>query len=186
MAVIDPDKFAEENPNSRFRISNVAQFAPGTCILCKSAGGDGRQFIDLGITVEWFGAMYFCTFCITEAASLLGLGDISALKEMSAERSEKYQKALFANAELREQLNATRILLRNCHCDDSNPSYRDVVDVSVVEEADDSASEITGDSDESGSVEEPGDISEASGDDESVSDESAKPKRGRRSSASVE
>lgn len=164
MDVIDPEKFAEENPNSRFRILNAAILAPGTCILCKSAGGDGRQFIDLGIQVDWFGAIYFCTYCIGEAATLLGFEKSDGLAKLKAVNDliEAQQKIF----ELQEQLNASRVLLRNCHCGDSVPSYSDVVDVSVVEETDDSVSDSIADGDESSGIEESGDLSDSSGDDE--------------------
>jgi hypothetical protein len=161
--VID-EKFAEENPNSRFRLLNVPVLAPGTCILCKSAGGDGRQFIDLGIQHDWYGALYFCTECITEAAVLLGMAPKAnwelAEKNLQAEISKLDDLYLNAKAEVR----AARTLLRNCHCEPiSNINSGDVVDVEAIEESESNDSE----SDESSSVEGSGDVSEASGDIES-------------------
>jgi hypothetical protein len=180
--MIDPDKFAEENPNSRFRITNVATLAPGTCILCKSDGGDGRQFIDLGITVDWFGAMYFCTFCIREAASLLGLRDSLEAESHIIGLMDSQKAHVEIIKGLREEVNAARTLLRNCHCDSiGNVDTGNVVDVEAIEESESNDS----DPDESGSVEESGNISETSGDDE-PDNESAKPKRGRRSNSATE
>lgn len=181
MDVIDPEKFAAENPNSRFRISNVATLAPGTCILCKSDGGDGRQFIDLGITVEWFGAMYFCTFCIGEAAALIGFVVPDEHVKMLHKNEElilKYGNEKLEVERLQEQLSAARILLRNCHCGD-NVTFpvSDVVDVEAIEEPESNDS----DSDEYGGSEGPDDISESPADDESDA-----PKRSSRARKSAE
>lgn len=164
MDVIDPEKFAAENPNSRFRISNVATLAPGTCILCKSDGGDGRQFIDLGITVEWFGAMYFCTFCIAEAAQVLGFAPEANWKLAEKNLQEEISKGDDRYVEAMEQLRAARTLLRNCHCGD-NVTFpvEPVLDVEAIEEPEPNDP----DSDESGGSEGPDDISESPADDES-------------------
>ena len=69
---VDALKVAEENPHSRFTILDSPIKKPGVCALCTSPGGDGRQFVDFGKSVEWYGVVYFCTFCISEAARLLG------------------------------------------------------------------------------------------------------------------
>lgn len=153
MIKLDIEKVQAENPNSRFRLSNVAKLNPGTCITCGSAGApdDPRQFIDFGKTIEWFGVVYICTFCLTEVAKLLNLRDqstsdaeIDTLQNGCVERDLKI-------AELEENLNAARLLLRNCHCDDtdfvSDGNVSDSVDVESSEESDpivDDASESPG------------------------------------------
>lgn len=110
---IDAAKVTEENPQSRFRVVDTPTLAPGTCILCKSSGGDGRQFVDLGIQVTWVGALYFCTFCVTEAAKLLGLENmqaerdrINAMWDVTSEMNDEYAK-------MAEDNHAYRVLLRD-------------------------------------------------------------------------
>jgi hypothetical protein len=175
---VDVEKVAAENPQSRFRIVENANLKPGVCALCGSAGGDGRQFIDFGKTMEWYGVVYFCTFCVGEAAHLLGLGNVLTLKEMLSDQSERYQTALYENAELQEQLNAARILLRNCHCgDDVAVPVGDVVDVEAIEEPESDDP----DSDEPGGGEGSDDIPESPAD-----DESNPPKRSSRARKSTE
>lgn len=101
------------NPNSRFTLVDTAIHAPGTCILCKSAGGDGRQFLDLGIQITWVGALYFCTFCVTEAAKLLGLvpgflleASVECLQEEISNGDDRY-------VETKVKLDAAMVLLRD-------------------------------------------------------------------------
>lgn len=147
--------------NSRFRLLDAPIAAPGTCILCKSAGGDERKFIDLGIQVDWYGAIYFCTFCITEAAQILGLRSVENIEQISASYNEMVQNYNDLLTLSREMESATRLLLRNCNCEPVvNFEPMSPVDV----EADPNANSNDSDFDESSSVEESGDISEAPGD----------------------
>jgi hypothetical protein len=44
---------------------------PATCILC-GAPGDGRPFVDIGCFIEWYGAVYFCSYCIVDISNHLG------------------------------------------------------------------------------------------------------------------
>lgn len=53
---------------SRIKLSDVAAIEPGVCILCGSAGGDDRKFVDFGKQLDWYGAVYFCSYCIGEVA----------------------------------------------------------------------------------------------------------------------
>jgi hypothetical protein len=58
--------------STKFRILDAPIQLPGTCISCGSSDTEGRKYIDLGIDVEWIGAIYFCTICYTEGANALG------------------------------------------------------------------------------------------------------------------
>lgn len=167
------DVVAEENPQSRFRVLNVAALSPGVCALCGSSGGDGRQFVDFGKTMDWYGVVYFCTFCVTEAAKLIGLEEaddkeIVQLRGRIARTDETVQY-------LEERLSAANLLLRDHLNGDCNP----VVPVVEIPEADviESESSVEGKSnpDESVVVEGSDDVSGPSGDDEPV--EPVKPVR---------
>jgi hypothetical protein len=154
---VNVDEVTEENPQSRFRILDVAIKKPGICALCMSSGGDGRQFVDFGKSVEWYGVVYFCTFCIGEAAKLLGLAPQTNIDQIIAahnEMVEKYNELLSSSVEME---NATRLLLRNCHCEPvvSGEPFT-IVDVEVVEAGESTDS----DSDEPGSVEGSDSVSE--------------------------
>lgn len=170
MAVIKPvdvQKIHEENPNSRFKVTNVAILNPGVCFVCKSSGGDGRQFVDYGETIDFYGVVYVCTYCVAEVAKVLGFvtpaevdvmkGQINALNDFLGEMTT--ERAQFAEA-----LDAARILLRNCHCDpdSTNPTVLDSLETNPEPEPADS------DPDESGDVEGSSDISTASDDDKPI------------------
>jgi hypothetical protein len=40
--------------------------------MCGTSRNDDRQYIDIGLTVDFVGVIYFCTFCMTEVANRLG------------------------------------------------------------------------------------------------------------------
>lgn len=119
---VDALKVAEENPNSRFTILNSPIKKPGVCALCTSPGGDGRQFVDFGKSVEWYGVVYFCTFCVSEAARLLGLAPksdwVQAAENLQAEISNVDDKYV----EAKVKLDAAMVLLRDHLNGDCLPS----------------------------------------------------------------
>lgn len=183
---LDVGKISEENPNSRFRILNLAIRKPGVCFVCGSDGNDERQFVDFGKTVDWYGVVYICTFCVFEVAKLLGLGLKSDWVLAQKNLQEEISKGDVRWIEAREELRAARLLLRNCHCDNSNSSDSGPDSVQVDVESDPVPEQTSTDADESGDVQESGDVSETSVDDDGVAREvpAEKPKRTRRGSSS--
>jgi hypothetical protein len=174
---VDVQRIAEENPTSRFKITNVAVMNPGVCFVCGSSGGDSRQFVDYGKTIDFYGVVYVCTFCIAEVAKLLGFLNRKPFEEEIDQLQNGCIQRDLEIDNLQEQLNAARILLRNCHCDpdSTNPTVLDSLEADPEPESDDP------DVDESGDVEGFGDVSESSSDDEPV-----KPKRRSRTNPSNE
>jgi hypothetical protein len=174
---VDVQQIAEEYPNSRFKITNVPILKPGVCFICGDSGGtDFRQFVDFGKTVDFYGVVYVCTFCIAEIAQLLGFTNNN--KQIVAahnEIAERYNELLTKSMEME---NDFRRILRNCNCEPviSGESVA-LVDV----EANSDADEAESDADEYGDVEESGDVSEPSGDDDAPT-----PKRRPRTSKSAE
>lgn len=181
---VDVEKVTEENPQSRFRILNAAIHKPGVCALCGSAGGDDRQFVDFGKTMDWYGVVYFCTFCVAEAAILIGFATHGKYDELFKKYEEmllKYGNEKLEVERLQEQLNAARLLLRNCHCDDPDSVGDDnLPDAMVVEDSGESESDSDDDT-ESVGVEGSDDVPESSVDESSSE---SKPKRTRRASSS--
>jgi len=45
---------------------------PGVCALCGASSPDGRKYVDTGWDIDWYGVVYFCSFCFTEIANHLG------------------------------------------------------------------------------------------------------------------
>jgi hypothetical protein len=119
---VDAVKVAEENPHSRFTILDSPIKKPGVCALCTSPGGDGRQFVDFGKSVEWYGVVYFCTFCVSEAAALLGFAPMSnwTNAEHNLQQSISEVDDLYVDAKVK--LDAAMVLLRDHLNGDCLPS----------------------------------------------------------------
>ena len=186
---VDVEKSAEENPNSRFRVLDTALLPPGVCALCGSSGGDGRQFVDFGKTMNWYGTIYFCTFCVAEAAKLLGfIGSrpLEILTETYLSLKDKYEAHKLVCG---EQLNAAMVLLRNCTCSNSGigDPVVEIPEADIVEPEpdvvnDEPAIESEPDVDEPVVEQGPDDISGSPVNDESILDVKPPTRRVRKSS----
>jgi hypothetical protein len=179
---VDVEKVAEENPQSRFRILDTPILTPGTCALCMSPGGDGRQFVDFGKQLDWYGAVYFCTFCVAEAAKLIGMMPKKDLEDLSGQYLHLRDAYSFLQVTSKEEINAARLLLRNCNCSGPDADGSPTDSISVDVEPDEQGFDSTSDINESSSVEGIDDVPASSNDDEPVS----KSKRTRRTSSSTE
>lgn len=58
--------------STRVQVVNTPVAAPGTCVLCGTAGDGQRTFIDFGKQLDWYGAIYFCSECIREVSLAIG------------------------------------------------------------------------------------------------------------------
>lgn len=63
-------EYLSPSPNSRFKVLSHPAVAPGKCIIC---GAVNRPVVDFGMSVTGYGAIYFCCFCISEAAQPFGM-----------------------------------------------------------------------------------------------------------------
>lgn len=58
--------------SSRYRVLDAPIMIPGTCAVCGASRTDDRKYVDFGLTVDYVGVMYFCTFCVQELANRMG------------------------------------------------------------------------------------------------------------------
>ncbi len=61
--------------DDRIQVTKVPLALPGNCAICGFAGGpenDGRSFIDWGLSLEFHGAVIFCSKCFEAAANTIG------------------------------------------------------------------------------------------------------------------
>lgn len=79
---------------SKVQILESPRLAPGTCVLCGTSRTDDRQYIDIGLTVEYVGVIYFCTFCMTEVANRIGCYTIEQSKKLEDELDRARQRIL--------------------------------------------------------------------------------------------
>lgn len=103
-------------PSGRFQYVDIPSALPGVCIVCGSVGGvgsDGRKFIDFGFSVDYYGQVYFCSFCFVEALGPLGWSTperVEHYKGMIAEQKELNQRLEAENVKLRSVLHQLKLL----------------------------------------------------------------------------
>ena len=68
----DPD-YLEMLRMSKYRILDFPDINPAKCANCGSAKPDGRQYIDFGLQIDFYGALFFCGFCLKDIATNMGL-----------------------------------------------------------------------------------------------------------------
>lgn len=78
-------------PYSRFQLLPSPLVAPGKCACC---GTVTRPVVDFAMTIEFYGAVYFCETCITEAASVIGMVTREVYDEARAGSTQSFTAAL--------------------------------------------------------------------------------------------
>lgn len=68
----DPD-YLEMLRMSKYRIMDVPDHPPSKCGNCGSSKNDGRQYIDFGLLIDWYGTVYLCGECLKDIAMNMGL-----------------------------------------------------------------------------------------------------------------
>jgi len=68
--------------DSRFKITTSPAALPGSCFICNSS--DRKYFIDVGLSMEFHGAVYICNECLSEMAE-----ECDFLSPESAEKLKK-------------------------------------------------------------------------------------------------
>src|SRR5690349_12145496 len=68
----DPD-YLEMLRMSKYRILAVHDLKPGKCANCRASKDDGRQYIDFGLEVDWYGIVYLCGLCLKDIAEKMHL-----------------------------------------------------------------------------------------------------------------
>lgn len=70
----------EKDPNylellrmTKYRILDIPDVTPAKCANCGSCKNDGRQYIDFGLHVDWYGAVFICGLCLNDIAKAMGL-----------------------------------------------------------------------------------------------------------------
>lgn len=133
-------------PTSRIQILERPVAAPGKCIVCNAVDNDGgRKFIDFGEQIDWYGAVYFCTFCINELATVCGWASSLSL-ENALRRIEELKETLgAANKNSRSLKDALRASLADAGYSPPDDTLRDLSNTDEVSPA---LQGSTGDTDE--------------------------------------
>lgn len=94
------------HPLSRFQLLSSPIAVPGKCACCGTAT---RPVVDFGMTLEFYGAVYFCETCLAEAARAIGFVSPEEIAEVRAGSSQAFNEQLLAQdlvAISRERYNA--------------------------------------------------------------------------------
>ncbi len=100
-------------PGGRFNVTNAPHALPSKCVVCGSWGGDGRKFVDFGMDIDFYGAIYFCSVCLTECCNKLGYinpDQWQSVNTMNDELISRVQTLEADNVNLRSALSATDFL----------------------------------------------------------------------------
>lgn len=103
----------EVSPQSRISVLDTPIIAPGTCILCGSAGDGERTFVDFGKQVDWIGAIYFCSECFAEVATALGFIPVAKFDELLQDLKETKASLGIVEAKHKGVTDALDILFAN-------------------------------------------------------------------------
>lgn len=90
---------------------------PGKCIICgASDNDDGRQYIDIGFEIDFYGVIYFCSHCMSEAAVAIGYRSPSLFQVIDDENKsllKEFAELSAENVKLRVALNQLDFLGSN-------------------------------------------------------------------------
>jgi hypothetical protein len=97
---VDPD-YLEMLQMTKYIILDAPAVSPGKCANCGSSKNDGRKYIDFGLQVDWYGAVYLCGHCLNDIAKAMGLFEVleTSLLNLVAE-NEKLLKVQDRGVEL--------------------------------------------------------------------------------------
>lgn len=102
--------------SDRVQVLDHPQALPGKCVICGYPGGihgDGRKFVDFQFDIDFYGAVIFCTSCLTNCVNKLGFLSPEQTKELEGKLlklEESLQRALTENARLRNALDSLDFL----------------------------------------------------------------------------
>jgi hypothetical protein len=88
---------------SKYRVMAVPDVQPGKCANCGASKGDGRKYIDIGVEVPWYGAIFFCSLCLADIGRHTGLFDELEEKLKAANEAVVSTNTLYTAGELLEE-----------------------------------------------------------------------------------
>lgn len=72
---------------SRYKVLERPYALPGKCVTC---GATDRPVVDTNWNIDYYGAVYFCVFCLSEVARVIGMVDGSELREAEADSAKAF------------------------------------------------------------------------------------------------
>ena len=90
------------NLSGRIQVIDYPYALPSKCVVCGGGAETEREFVDFGMQVDPYGAIYFCTLCIAEVAAAVGFIDAKTYKDSQIELFNMVQENTTLEAENRE------------------------------------------------------------------------------------
>lgn len=79
---------------SKIQLLEAPRLAPGVCAVCGASRSDDRQYIDMKWDIDFYGVVYLCTFCFTEAVNTLGCLTKEQSEALEAENDRLRQEII--------------------------------------------------------------------------------------------
>jgi hypothetical protein len=73
--------YLQDKAGQRIQVLPRPLQIPGVCVVCQAATDD-RQYIDFAFDIDYYGRVYFCTFCVNEL--------LNAVKYIAPEQYEQH------------------------------------------------------------------------------------------------
>lgn len=84
---------------TKYRITDIPDTQPGKCSNCGGFSRDGRKYVDIGVEVEFYGILMFCSLCVADIARTLGLFKAHEIKILQLEEEVSRLKTQSIDAE---------------------------------------------------------------------------------------
>lgn len=81
------------HPLARFQLLSSPLVIPGKCAVC---GSPSRPVVDFGMTLEFYGAVYLCVVCLTEAGRVINMVTAEEFTQAEADSSRSFAEQLNA------------------------------------------------------------------------------------------
>ncbi len=88
-------------------IEGYLPISPSKCMACGSFHG---TFVDFGLNDDWYGAVYFCSACVTDMADQLGFHSPAQWAHMETAFKKQEQEINFLNEQLKRYKDAVDAL----------------------------------------------------------------------------
>lgn len=93
-------------PSDRVQVIDYPTALPSKCAICGASPtpDDPRRWVDFGLSLEFYGVVYFCTFCVAnvaEAINFVGPGVYYSAIESAEKLSVEVETLRFENEEFR-------------------------------------------------------------------------------------
>lgn len=80
--------------HSRFKLLDRPVVIPGKCVVC---GAVDRPVVDFQFSMEYYGVVYFCVFCLAEVATVIGMVDGKLLEAAETDSARQFRDYIQSN-----------------------------------------------------------------------------------------